>query len=223
MAERSLGYRIARYVWRRTGKRLVYAVRVIAPVIKNVIMRAFADSDYKRWSSSESLEMWWDERTRVIAGLVRPDSRVIEFGAGRRQLEKFLPASCRYTPSDLVDRGPGTIVCDLNRRPLPDLRHLCLNVAVFGGVLEYIADVPSLVLWIASIGIQTCIASFDAIPDGLSFIGKLKERIRRYQYGYQNNLTEEQFLRCFEAANMKCKEKRVWTTQKIYRFVRLAA
>ncbi len=106
MAERSLGYRIARYVWRRTGKRLVYAVRVIAPVIKTVIMRAFADSDYKRWSSSESLEMWWDERTRVIAGLVRPDSRVIEFGAGRRQLEKFLPASCRYTPSDLVDRGP---------------------------------------------------------------------------------------------------------------------
>ena len=168
--------------------------------------------------------MWWDERTRVIAGLVRPDSRVIEFGAGRRQLEKFLLASCRYTPSDLVDRGPGTIVCDLNRRPLPDLRHLCLNVAVFGGVLEYIADVPSLVLWIASIGIQTSgIASFDAIPDGLGFIGKLKERIRRYQYGYQNNLTEEQFLRCFEAANMKCKEKRVWTTQKIYRFVRLAA
>ena len=135
MAERSLGYRIARYVWRRTGKRLVYAVRVIAPVIKTVVMRAFADSDYKRWSSSGSLEMWWDERTRVIAGLVRPDSRVIEFGAGRRQLGEVPPGQLSIHPIRLGRSRTGTILCDLNRRPLPDLRHLCLNVAVFGGVL----------------------------------------------------------------------------------------
>ena len=78
---------------------------------------------------------------KEIAKLIPAGSNVIEFGAGRRQLEKFLPAGCTYTPSDLVDRGPGTIVCDLNRPPLPDLRHLRLKVAVFGGVLEYVADV----------------------------------------------------------------------------------
>jgi hypothetical protein len=69
-------------------------------------------------------------------------------------------------------------------------------------------------------GIQTCILSFESMPHGLSFIERLKERIRRYRYGYGNKLTEEQFLRCFEAAHMICEEKRVSTTQRIYRFIR---
>jgi hypothetical protein len=215
-------YDLLRFVW-RTGKRILSAIRATLSVLRNAILTSLGQADYERWKALPHHEAWWDERTKKIATLIPAGSNVIEFGAGRRQLEKFLPAGCRYTPSDLVDRGPGTIVCDLNRSSLPDLRHLCVNVAVFGGVLEYLTDVPSLVSWLASMGIQTCIASFDAVPHGLSFIQRLKERIRRYRYGYRNNLTEEQLFRCFEAANMRCEEKHVWTTQGIYRFVRLAS
>jgi hypothetical protein len=215
-------YDLLRFVW-RTGKRIPNAIRVALGVMRNVIMTSLDLADYKRWKALQHHEEWWDERTKEIAKLVPAGSKVVEFGAGRRQLEKVLPAGCRYTPSDLVDRGPGTIVCDLNRSPLPDLRDFCFKVAVFGGVLEYVADVPSLASWLASNGIQTCVASFDAVPHGLSFIGRLKERIRRYRYGYRNNLTKEQLLLCFEAAQMTCEEERVWTTQGIYRFVRLAS
>ena len=104
-------------------------------------MSSLGRADYRRWKALQHHEQWWDERTEEMARLIPPGSIIIEFGAGRRQLERFLPPGCKYVPSNLVDRGPGTIVCDLNRLPLPDLRHLCLNVAVFGGVLEYVADV----------------------------------------------------------------------------------
>jgi hypothetical protein len=217
---RSITYRLLRFIW-RTGKRSLSSSNVAAGVLRNALMTLLGQADYKRWKALQHHEKWWDERTKEIARLIPAGSNVIEFGAGRRQLERFLPADCTYTPSDLVDRGPGTFVCDLNRLPLPDLRQLGLNVAVFGGVLEYIKDVPSLVSWIASMGIRTCIASFDSVPQGISFFDRFNERIRRYRNGYRNNLTEEQLFLCFEAARMRCEEKRAWTTQGIYRFVRL--
>ena len=76
--------------------------------------------------------------------------------------------------------------------------------------------------WLTAMGIQTCIASFDPVPDGLGFFDQLKERIRRDQYGYRNHLTEGQLIECFARVHMKCEEKRVWTTQGIYRFEKFA-
>ena len=164
------------------------------------------------------LEEWWIERTAIIAELVPPQSRVIEFGAGRRQLERFLSPDSSYVPSDLVDRGAGTIVCDLNCRPLPDFKHLQCNVAVFGGVLEYIRDVSTLVQWVACNGIEICIASFDSMREGLGFIGRYQELKRRSYYGYMNALTESDLLRAFRAAGYTCEERRTWTAQVIFRF-----
>jgi hypothetical protein len=72
----------------------------------------------------------------MLAACVPPGASVIEFGAGLRELEKLLPAGCSYTPADLVERGPGTLVCDLNSRPLPPFpRH---DIVVLSGVLEYL-------------------------------------------------------------------------------------
>jgi hypothetical protein len=96
------------------------------------------------WIDTSHFDTDWEERTRLMARIVPNHSRVIEFGAGKRQLESYLDPSCSYIPSDLVDRGGNTIVLDLNSRPLPDFSHLKLDVAVFGGVLEYISDLAPL-------------------------------------------------------------------------------
>jgi hypothetical protein len=200
------------------GKELLERVRTMVRTLRNTLMWLVVRSDYRRWTSAEGLEEWWSARTDIIAELVPPDSRVIEFGAGRRHLEKHLPLGCTYTPLDLVDRGPGTIVCDLNRRPLPDLRDRAFDVAVFAGVLEYLRDVPSLIAWLRSIGISTAIVSFDPVPAGLSFTGRVRERRRRLYFGYMCNLTEAELVRCFDAAQMRCVEKRQWTHQVIIRF-----
>lgn len=200
------------------GKELLDRVRTMVRTLRNALMWLVVRSDYRRWTSADGLQEWWSARTDIIAELVPPDSRVIEFGAGRRYLEQHLPLGCTYTPLDLVDRGPGTIVCDLNRRPLPDLRDRAFDVAVFAGVLEYLRDVPSLIAWLGSIGVATAIVSFDPVPVGLSLTGRVREQLRRLYFGYMCNLTEAELVRCFEAAQMRCIEKRPWTHQVIIRF-----
>lgn len=215
-----LAHRLLRSLGGRRGRQLREAVRGTARLMRNVLMAWLGRADYKRWTSPQGLEEWWDERTKQIATLVPAGSRVVEFGAGRRQLEKYLPPSCAYTPSDLVDRGPGTIVCDLNQRPLPDLSQLAPQVAVFGGVLEYIRDVPSLLQWLAASGVKTCIASFDPVPVGLGILGRHREAARRTYYGYRNRLTEEELVRSFAVAGFARIQRQTWTTQVISRFQR---
>jgi len=209
--EPSLAYWLLRYLWRKTNRRLRHVICATTRVTRNALMCWVGRADNTRWTSPQGLEGWWDERTKMIAALVPARSRVIEFGAGRRQLEKLLPEGCTYTPSDLVDRGPDTIVCDLNHRPLPDLSHVTPEVSVFGGVLEYIRDVPSLVRWLADAGVTTCVVSFDPVPSGLGIIERCRESLRRVSNGYMNTLTEDELQRIFEAAGFACTQRQTWT------------
>ena len=110
-------------------------VETVTRVAKMAMLRTMGRSDYERWANPGNLEEWWESRAQRLARMIPAGTRVIEFGAGRRRLEAFLDPSCTYTASDLVERGPGTFVCDLNRRPLPDLCPLAPQVAVFAGVL----------------------------------------------------------------------------------------
>lgn len=105
-------------------------------------------SDIGRWSDPASFEGYWVERNRLLAAAIPPGASVLEFGAGMRELEKLLPPGCRYTPSDLVSRGPDTLVCDLNTRPLPEFpRH---DWIVLSGVLEYLHEPEAVLAWLRS-------------------------------------------------------------------------
>src|SRR6201993_4161076 len=114
-----------------------------------MIATLFKRTDRRRWADPRNLYASWESRNEQLAALVPNNSRVIEFGAGKRILERYLDPSCTYTPSDMIDRGPGTIVCDLNERPLPDLGADTYDIAVFIGVLEYLRDVPAVLDWLA--------------------------------------------------------------------------
>jgi len=155
----------------------------------------------------------------MIARLIPKNSRIIEFGAGRRQLEKFLDSSCSYIPSDLTDRGPGTIICDLNRRPLPDLREFVATVAVFGGVLEYILDLDSLVQWFSS-QFSFCVASYTYVNPAPTELGRIRERLERLHFGFMNNYTESEFVSVFEKYGFACVKWETWTTQRLFVFER---
>ncbi len=109
---------------------------------KTILLKRDGRSDTGRWSDPSNLNESWDVRTAALAKFVPPGSSVLEFGAGRRVLPRYLPAGCQYTPSDLVDRGPGTLVCDLNAAQLPLFPEH--DVAVFSGVLEYVLDMDRL-------------------------------------------------------------------------------
>jgi hypothetical protein len=219
----TLPMQATRFVWRRTGKRLIAAATAAARVSRNTVMRCLGRADYARWDSASGLEQWWDDRTRCVAALIPPGSRVIEFGAGRRSMEHFLPQGCTYTPSDLVDRGPGTLVCDLNDRPLPSLAAIKPQVAAFSGVLEYIRDVPGLVKWLAEQNISCCVASYDIVPAhrtaGLRWI---RESWRRSHFGYMSSMTEQELVAAFRHLGFACTMRAGWTHQLIFRFERQA-
>jgi hypothetical protein len=172
-----------------------YTLRVF---FRTVRCRLFGQTDLARWMDTSNFDTDWEERTRLMARIVPMHSRVIEFGAGKRQLESYLDPSCSYVASDLVDRGGNTIVLDLNSRPLPNLSHLKLDVAVFAGVLEYISDLDSVVTWLSD-QVAMCVASYGCAHTRPRTVGRFKETIRRTSVGWINTFTEDALVQTFGA------------------------
>jgi hypothetical protein len=172
------------------------------------ILKTTGGSDYRRWREIDNLSPLWDARTQKIADMIPANKAVLEFGAGRMVLAKMLKQPARYTPSDLVDRGPGTIVCDLNARPLPDFpKH---DVVVFSGVLEYVNDVPSFLQHLSP-RTDEVIASYAVLE---------KNTTGRRAGGWVNDYTAAQFLQVFEDAGFKAVESLDWENQVIHRFAK---
>jgi hypothetical protein len=209
------GVMIFKALWARRPR-----VRDEFRVLRNMLTSRFGTADYDRWSAPGGLEAWWDQRTTQLAAFIPAGSRVIEFGAGRRSLERLLPPDCSYVPSDLTDRGEGTIVCDLNRRPFPDLRDVAPTVAVFSGVLEYIKDVKALTDWLVESGVQTFVLSFDGVPADLGWYGRFREHRRRLYFGYMNHLTHAELIAILEGTGLRCVEAKAWTHQQLYCFIK---
>jgi hypothetical protein len=153
-------------------------------------------TDYRRWSDPSHLEASWKPRTKRAAALVPNGSRVIEFGAGNRNLERYLDPSCTYAASDIVERGPGTIVCNLNLRPLPDLGTGVYDVAVLLGLLEYLRDVPSVLDWLAK-HVQACVLSYVCIKSNRYSLRGLRETVNRLQAGWMNNYCDNEIRALF--------------------------
>lgn len=104
-------------------------------------LRKDKKTDYSRWKKKEQLFEDWNERTELLASMVKPQAVVIEFGAGNMALKNYLPSGCQYTPSDIVERNSDFIKCDLNET-IP-FNISIYDTAVFSGVLEYVYDIDS--------------------------------------------------------------------------------
>ena len=186
-------------------------------ISKTVVLKSFNRADYRRWTNPASFEGWWETRTQKVAALIPKGSRVIEFGAGSRWLESYLDPHCSYIPSDLVDRGPGTIICDLNQRPLPDLRSIQPDVAVFIGVLEYIKDLPFLVEWLSQ-QVSLCVASYDYATTRPETLRRALEVLHRAYNGYMSTYSEDELVELFNRWGFSCVQKDTWNDQRLFLF-----
>ena len=147
--------------------------------------------------------------TKKAAALVPNNSRVIEFGAGNRLLERYLDSSCTYMASDLVDRGPVTLICDLNQRPLPDLGEDVYDVAVLLGVLEYVRDVPSVLDWLAKYVQVFVLACAPAKTKGYT-LSAVRETLGRLKAGWMNNYREEDLQSLFRERGFDLVQDENW-------------
>ncbi len=159
-----------------------------------------------RWSNAESLDDQWDERTALMAGMVAPDSSILEFGAGKEHLRKFLPQGCIYQPSDIIARSPNTLICDLNTS-FPELDEK-VDYIVFSGVVEYVHDVQR-VMHLVRASCNACLVSY-ASTDALECM------TTRMRSGWVNHLSRNSFETILKNANFTILEKRVWRGQDIY-------
>jgi hypothetical protein len=165
-------------------------------------------SDYHRWRDRQNLLSCWDPRTQRIAQLVDSGKSVLEFGAGKCLLRDLLPSSCSYTPSDLVARDESMFVCDLNSAALPDFGSH--DVAVFSGVLEYINDIPRLVVHLSG-HVNTIVTSYAAVDTNSG---------NRRAQGWVNDYSVAQLLTLFSNAGFRCDYMETWDSQFIFRFIK---
>nr|WP_246541050.1 class I SAM-dependent methyltransferase [Mycobacterium spongiae] len=142
---------------------------------------------------------------------------MIEFGVGKRLLERYLDPSCTYTPSDIVDRGPGTIICDLNGRPLPDLGADVYDVAVLIGVLEYLRDLPSVLDWLTG-SVKVCVVTYAPAKTGGYSPGAIRETIDRLRHGWMNNYRIEDIQSLFRERGFDLAHDEDWEQQRVLVF-----
>jgi len=164
-------------------------------------------NDAKRWSDSSELCHQWDERTKAIGGLIRANSRVVEFGAGRGSLVNYLPEGCTYCATDFVLRK-GMKLFDLNSREYPEIGSF--DFAVFSGVLEYVKEIEEVAGYLSS-RTPEIIASYsptDTVP------GKVNRRL----CGWINDLSRRQFIATFEAPGYSLVKELQWNEQTIFHF-----
>jgi hypothetical protein len=187
--------------------------------VLRLITTLFKKTDSRRWADTRNLHASWEPRTKQVAALVPSNSRVIEFGAGNRNLERYLDPSCTYMPSDLVDRGPGTIVCDLNNRPLPDLGQNVYDVAVMIGVLEYVRDVPAVLDWLTKDVEIFILACAPARTNGHS-PRALVETLRRARHGWMNSYREDEIFALFRERGFELTKDEDWLNQRLFVFAK---
>ena len=168
------------------------------------------NTDVEYWADLENYRAGWSYRTEFMSTLIAPNTDVLEFGAGRRLLEPLLPEGCTYTPSDLVSRGPGTFVADLND---PDLEPLpATDLAVFSGVVEYVDDLSRLVAYLHTSAPEVLVSyvSIESKPDVAA----------RSELDWRHHLSASEFAAIFVHAGYQEIERHDIETQIVFRFRR---
>ncbi|WGF92741.1 methyltransferase domain-containing protein [Aequorivita marisscotiae] len=164
-------------------------------------------SDVDRWKQEKWLFDDWNERTKIMAQWIKPNSQVLEFGAAKLALKQYLPKGVTYTPSDIVYRGEGTLVCDLNQET-PNFNPQ--DIIFCSGVLEYIYDMPQLIENLSGKTKRFIIsyATFDV------FNSKKHRKIN----GWVNAFTNDEIITIFKKNNFDLVKTESWRKQTIYIF-----
>lgn len=99
-------------------------------------------TDYERWSDTDGLSPRWNNRAKFAAQFLRTGLSIVDIGCGAMAVESIFSASS-YVPCDVIQRDDRTKVIDLNAETIPGEWLAGADVVVMLGVLEYIADIPS--------------------------------------------------------------------------------
>lgn len=183
-------------------------IRIKAIRRSSIKLRKNYKTDYKRWKKSGELLQDWDERTNILAGMIEPRSRIIEFGAGNMSLKNNLPANCTYTASDICARLPEYLVCDLNEKIEFEITNF--NTAVFSGVFEYVYDIDKV--------FEQLSPAIDHII--LSYSCSDISNADRLNNGWLSDYSKGELEHIFAKFKYKIVEYKEWRKQSLYNLKR---
>lgn len=169
------------------------------------------DSDYLRWGRNDSFKPSWNERTKLLAGLIPEDTNtILEFGCGVGYLRACIPDTIEYTGSDMVKRDDDTVVMDLNVTPYKDYHDAHYDVVLMSGVIEYINQkkVPVFVDYINEI-CDTVIVSYSDLAHD-----KRQSKIE----GWRNWYRQDQMQKIFTDRGFVLENTLRWKNQSLYKF-----
>ncbi len=159
----------------------------------------------ERWQALDALEAApWNERAACAASMLESQHSVADIGCGDMQLEKHLPASCRYIPIDVVARDQRTIIVDLNVDCLPQVS--ASSYAVLG-VLEYLFEPERLLDCLNG----TLVVRYNPINFNAS---------HREEHGWVNHYTQQEFESNMHGRGWSKKETCRLDNQLLWKFLR---
>jgi hypothetical protein len=91
------------------------------------------------------------------------------------------------------------------------------DVAVFAGVLEYVKDLRSVVLWLSS-QVSYCVASYECASARRGTLGRFREDFHRAKFGYMSRYTEAEFIELFTRFGFICARVETWNDQRLFLF-----
>ncbi len=174
-------------------------------ILRTKELRSQASSDLARWSKNQSLKEDWNTRTAMLGDYVPMGASVLEFGAGSMFLKKYLDSSITYTPSDIVQRYPETIVFDLNNLSTA-LDLSSYDTVIMSGVLEYVYDINAVMEFLSPEIENICV----------SYCCSDIAKDNRLKNGWLSDYTEDALKAVFARYNYTIVKETIWRSQSLF-------
>lgn len=113
----------------------------------NFYHEVYADKGWQEFEQSDTNALkrqrqGWKDRARAMSQLITEDVKVLmDIGCGEELLKEFLCKDIKYYGLDYCERNKETIICDINKEKLPDIK---VDLYYMAGIIDYV-DIPNFI------------------------------------------------------------------------------
>lgn len=114
----------------------------------NFYHEVYADKGWQEFEQSDTNALkrqrqGWKDRARTMSLLIPDDVKTLmDIGCGEELLKEFLCKDIKYYGLDYCERNKETIICDINKEKLPDIK---VDLYYMAGIIDYVTDIPNFI------------------------------------------------------------------------------
>lgn len=114
----------------------------------NFYHEVYADKGWQEFEQSDTNALKRQrqgrkDRARAMSQLIPEDVKVLmDIGCGEELLKEFLCKDIKYYGLDYCERNKETIICDINKEKLPDIK---VDLYYMAGIIDYVIDIPNFI------------------------------------------------------------------------------